>query len=62
MRVNLDKNLDKDVSQTIKTEIGNPPKLPRNKVRYVNFCKLTQITKTVIISGQVVLLFDIELK
>ena len=43
MRVDLDKNLDKDVFHNIKTTIGYPPKLAWNKIRYVNFCKLAQI-------------------
>ena len=46
MRVHLDKNLDKDVLQTIKTAIDYPPKSAWSKISYVNFRKLEQITKT----------------
>ena len=45
MRVDQDKNLDKDVLHTIKTAISYTPKLAWNKTSYVNFCKLAQITK-----------------
>ena len=51
MRVNLDKYLDKDVCNTIKTAIGYPPKLAWGKISYINFCKLAQITKKLIILG-----------
>ena len=52
MRVDKDKGvLDKDVFHTIETTIGYPPKLAWNKISYVNFCKLAQITKKMIISG-----------
>ena len=47
MRVELDKKLDKDVFHNIKTAIGYPPELAWNKISYVNFCKLTQITKKI---------------
>ena len=36
---------------TIKTAIDYPPKLALEKVSYINFLKLTQITKKTIISG-----------
>ena len=55
MRVDLDKNLDKDVCHTIKMEIGYPPELAWNRISYVNFFKLTQITKKLIISGRLCL-------
>ena len=45
MRVDLYKNLDKDVFDIIKTAIGYPPQFAWNKIIYVNFCKLAQITK-----------------
>ena len=63
MRVDLDKKLDKDVLHNIKTLIGYPPELARNKISYVNFCKLTQFTKKKTDNfGQVVPPFDIKLK
>ena len=34
MRVNVDKNLDKDLFHTIKTAIDFPPKSARNKISY----------------------------
>ena len=46
-----DKTLYKDVSNSIKTAIGYPPKLASDKTSYVNFFKLAQITKKMIISG-----------
>ena len=52
MKIDLDKNLDKDLFRTNKTAIGYPPKLACNKISYVNFCKLAQITKKQIISGR----------
>ena len=55
MRVDLDKNLDKDVFHTIKTSIGYPAKSAWNKISYVIFCKLAQITKKLIISGRLCL-------
>ena len=60
--VDLGKNLDKDVFDTIKTAIGYLPKSAWNKISYVNIFKLAQITKKLIISGQVVPLFDIKFK
>ena len=39
MKVDLDKNLDKDVSNTIKITIRYPTKLALGKISYVNFCK-----------------------
>ena len=45
MRVDLDKNLDKDAFNNIKTAIGYPPKSPLSKISSVNFCKLAKITK-----------------
>ena len=61
MKVNTDKNLDKDVFNTIKTAIDYPPKAAWNKITYINFCKLAQIKKTLIISGQIVPPFNIKL-
>ena len=61
MRVDLDKDLDKDVLHAIKTAIDYPPESTWNKIGYVNFCKLTQI-KEIDNFGQVVLPFDIKLK
>ena len=55
MRVELDKNLDKDVFHTIKTVIGYPPELAWKEISDVNFCKLPQITKKLIISGRLCL-------
>ena len=61
MRVDLDKNMDiKDIFHTIKT--GIPPGSAWNKISDVNFCKLAQITKKMIIPGQLVHSFDIKLK
>ena len=64
MKVDLDKNLDKDVFHTNKTDISNPPKLAWNKISYVNSCKLTQITNYEKIDnfGQVMSPFDIKFK
>ena len=45
MRVDLDENGEKDVFHTIKTAIDYPLKSPLNKISYVRFCKLTQVTK-----------------
>ena len=45
MRVDMEKNVNKDVFRIIKTAISYPPKLARSKTSYANFCKLTQITK-----------------
>ena len=39
MRVNLDKNLDKDVFHIIKNAIGYPPRSAWNKISYVNWRK-----------------------
>ena len=50
MKDDLDKNLGKDVSNTIKTAIGYPPELALDKISYINFYKLAQITKKLIIS------------
>ena len=47
-----DKTLYKDVSNIIKTAINYPPKLAMDKVSYVNFFKLAQITKNMIILGR----------
>ena len=55
MKINVDKNLDGDVFHTIKTAIGYPPKSASNKISYINFCKLTEITKKLIISGKLCL-------
>ena len=45
MRVDLDKNFDKDVFNTIKTAISYPQKAASGKISYVIICKLTQVTK-----------------
>ena len=45
IRVDLDKNLDKDVFHTIKTGIGYPLKSASNKINHVIFSKLAQIMK-----------------
>ena len=58
MKVDLDKNLDKDVFHTLKTAIGYPPELSWNKISNVNFCKLTQTDNF----GQVLPPFDINVK
>ena len=50
-----DKTLYKDVSNIIKTAINYPPKLAMDKVSYVNFFKLAQITKNMIILGRLCL-------
>ena len=55
MRVDLGKTLDKDMFHTIKAAIDYPPKLALDKVSYVNFCKLAQITKKYIILGRMCL-------
>ena len=55
MRVDLDKNLNKEVFHTIKTGIGYPPKLFWNKISYVNLCKLGQITEKLIVLGRLCL-------
>ena len=47
-----DKPLYKDVSHTIKTAIGCPPKLALDKIIDANFFKLAQITKKLINSGR----------
>ena len=47
-----DKTLYKDVSNTIKTAIDYPSKLTLDKVIYVNFFKLAQITNKMIISSR----------
>ena len=60
MRVNLDKNLNKDMFHTIKITINYPPKLAWNKMNYLNFCKLAQSTKELIILQQVVPPFDLN--
>ena len=60
--VDLDKNLDKDVFPTIKTTIDYSPESACNKIGYINFCKLTQITKKNDNFGQVVPPFDMKLK
>ena len=52
MRDDLDKNLDNDVYNTIKTTIRYPSKLALGKISYVDFCKLEQITKKLIILGR----------
>ena len=55
MRVDLDKNLDKDAFNNIKTAIGYPSELALCKISCVNFCKLAQITKKLIILGRLCL-------
>ena len=54
MRVDLDKKLDKDVSNTIKIAIGYPPKLALGKISYV-YEKIDNC-------GQIGPLFEINLK
>ena len=56
MRVDLDNIYDKDVFfLPSKTAIGYPPKSAWNKISYVNFCKLTQITKNLVILSRLYL-------
>ena len=55
MKVDLDKNLDNDVFHIVKTAIGYLLKLAWNNISHVNFCKLAQITKKLIISGRLCL-------
>ena len=50
-----DKTLYKVVSNTIKTANGYPPEFALDKISCVNFCKLAQITKKLIISGRLCL-------
>ena len=52
MRDDLDKNLDKDVSNTIKTATGYSPELALDKISCVNFYKFAQITKKLMILGR----------
>ena len=54
MKVNLDKNLDKDMFHT-KTAIAYPTKSAWNTISYVTFYKLAQITKKLIILGRLCL-------
>ena len=61
MRVDMDKNLVKDVTNTFKTAISYPPKLALVKISYVNFCKLANY-KRIDNFEQVVPPFDINLK
>ena len=46
------KTLHKVVSNTIKNANGYPPEFALDKISRVNFCKLAQITKKLIISGR----------
>ena len=62
MRVDLDINLDKDVSSTIKSAILHPPKLALGKISSVTFCKQAQITKKNDNFRQVLSPFDINLE
>ena len=55
MKVDLDKNLDKDVFYIIKTAIAYPSKSAWNKISYVIVCKLAQITKRLKTSGRLCL-------
>ena len=55
MRDDLEKHLDKNVSNTIKTAIRYPLELDLDKISYVNFYKLAQITKKFIISDRLCL-------
>ena len=55
MTVDLDEYFDKDVFHIIKTAIGYPPKSAWNKINFVNFYKLAQIVKKLIISGSLCL-------
>ena len=45
VRVNLDKSLDEDVFDTIKTTIGYPLKSAWKRISYTDFCQLPQTTK-----------------
>ena len=45
MRDDLDKILDKDVLNTIKTAIGYQPKLALDKISYVNFLDWYKLQK-----------------
>ena len=68
MGVELDKNFDKDVFDTIKTAIlcifawKSPPKSALGKISYVNFSKMAQITKKFDNFKQVVPPIDIKLE
>ena len=52
MRNDLDKKSYKDLSNTIKTAIEYPLELALDKISHVNFYKLKQNTKRLIISGR----------
>ena len=52
MRVNVDINLDKDAFHNSETPVGYPPKLTLHKISYINFCKLAQLMKKLIILGR----------
>ena len=56
-----DKTLYKNMSNTIKTAIDYPPKLALDKISYIIFFLIGKIKKKYNF-GQVVLLFDINLK
>ena len=45
MKIDLNKNFDKDVFHIIKNTISYPLKSAWNKISSVNFCKLEEITK-----------------
>ena len=62
MRVDLDKNLNKDVFYIIKSAIGYPSTLAWNKISHLNFCKLAKIIKENDNFVQVVYPFDTKFK
>ena len=46
MKVNMERNFDNHVFQTIKTGIGCPAKVAWSKISYKNFCKLSKLAKS----------------
>ena len=46
MKVNLERNFDNHVFQTIKTAIGYPTKVAWGKISYKNFCKFSKLAKS----------------
>ena len=64
MMVDVDKSLNKDVFHTLKTTVDFhycPLKSLWNKINYVNFCKLAQITKKIDNCGKFLPPFDTNL-
>ena len=57
-----DKTLYKNMSNTIKTAIDYPPKLALDKISYVIFFQIGKNYEKIDNFGQVVLLFEINLK